>query len=45
VTPFLSFLLLIFFPRSLPLLKSLDASFNQINTVPEEIGLATALVK
>lgn len=30
---------------SLPLLKSLDASFNQINTIPEEIGSATALVK
>jgi Leucine-rich repeat (LRR) protein len=30
---------------SLPLLKSLDASFNQINIIPEEIGSATALVK
>ncbi|KAL5677346.1 hypothetical protein ACJX0J_013477, partial [Zea mays] len=29
----------------LPLLKSLDMSFNQINTLPEEIGLATTLVK
>lgn len=32
-------------PCSLPLLKSLDISFNQINALPEEIGLATALVK
>jgi Leucine-rich repeat (LRR) protein len=30
---------------SLPLLKSLDVSFNQISTIPDEIGSATALVK